>query len=80
MLFAAALMLGAFSTAPVLAAFVYETPNEFFTTADFNGDGVPDVLVLDKLTGNARIGYAATNGTLTWSAPMVTGVGHSRLP
>src|SRR5215469_16466066 len=86
-LFAAALVLGSVGAPGVLAAFIYETPNEFFTTADFNGDSVPDVLVLDKLTGNARIGYAATNGTLTWSAPMVTGVenasgcaaGHFRL-
>ncbi len=56
------------------AAFVYETPAEFLTAGDFNGDGVTDALVLDKLTGNARVGYADPNGTLTWSAPLVTGV------
>ena len=57
-----------------LAAFVYQTPGEFLTSGDFNGDGVPDVLVLDKLTGNARVGYGSLNGTLTWSSPLVTGV------
>ena len=34
-----------------------------------------DVLVLDKITGNARVGYGNVNGTLTWSAPLTTGVG-----
>jgi hypothetical protein len=58
---------------PAGAAFVYETPNEFLTSGDFNGDGIPDALVLDKLTGNARVGYANTGGSLTWSAPLVTG-------
>ncbi len=56
------------------AAFVYETPNEFLTSGDFNGDGIADVLVLDKLTGNARVGYSDINGGLTWSTPLVTGV------
>jgi hypothetical protein len=56
------------------SAFVYESATEFFTSADFKGDGVADVLVLDKLTGNARVGYAGTNGALTWSSPLVTGV------
>ena len=68
-----------FMLRPVAAApsFVYETTNEFLTAGDFNGDGVSDVLVLDKLTGNARVGYGNTNGTLTWSAPLVTGVGNA---
>ncbi len=56
------------------AAFVYETPGEFFSAGDFNGDGTPDVLVFDKLTGNARVGYSDGNGNLTWSSPLVTGV------
>ncbi len=64
---------------PCFAApsFVYETPNEFLSSGDFNGDGVPDVLVLDKITGNARVGYGGAKGILTWSAPLVTGVGQA---
>lgn len=54
--------------------FVSETPAEFLTSGDFNGDGLADVLVLDKLTGNARVGYQDAAGVLTWSAPLVTGV------
>ena len=60
-------------SATVQAGLVYETPAEFLTSADFNGDGIADVLVLDKLTGNARVGYANAGGALTWSAPLVTG-------
>jgi hypothetical protein len=70
-LLAATLLFAAFTGS---SAFVYESATEFFTAADFNGDGVADVLVLDKLTGNARVGYAGTNGALTWSSPLVTGV------
>ena len=55
------------------AAFVYETPNEFITAGDFEGDGRADALVLDKLTGNVRVGYQNTNGALVWSAARATG-------
>ena len=55
------------------AAFVYETPNEFLTSGDFDGDGRADALLLDKLTGNARVGYQNTDGSLAWSAPRPTG-------
>ncbi len=60
--------------ASVHAAFVYETPAEFLTSGDFNGDGIADVLVLDKATGNARVGYQNPGGALTWSQPLPTGV------
>jgi hypothetical protein len=53
---------------------VYETPTEFLTSGDFNGDGIPDVLVLDKATGNARVGYQNASSDLVWSAPLPTGV------
>jgi hypothetical protein len=69
--------MGSFIGASQCAAapsFVYETPVEFLASGDFNGDGILDVLVLDKLTGNARVGYADNSGNLTWSSPLVTGV------
>jgi hypothetical protein len=56
------------------AAFVYESPSEFFTSGDFNGDGLADVIVVDKLTGNARVGYSDGLGNLAWSPPLLTGV------
>src|ERR1035441_6319681 len=63
------LAVGCFSSR---AAFVYETASEFITSGDFDGDGRADVLVLDKLTGNARVGYQNANGALVWSAPRST--------
>ena len=56
------------------ASFVYETSNEFISSGDFNGDGRIDALVLDKATGNARVGFQDANGALSWAAPMATGV------
>jgi hypothetical protein len=56
------------------AGTVYETASEFLAQGDYNGDGVSDVLVLDKVTGNARVGYANSSGSLTWSAALSTGV------
>lgn len=55
------------------AAFVYETPAEFITSGDFDGDGRVDALVLDKTTGNVRVGYQNFNGALDWSTPRATG-------
>lgn len=70
----ALLALAVVSALNLPATLVYETGGEFFTSADFNGDGIPDTLVLDKSTGNARVGYGDGNGHLTWSAPLITGV------
>ncbi|MCC6820722.1 MAG: hypothetical protein IT579_08345 [Verrucomicrobia subdivision 3 bacterium] len=55
------------------AAFVYETPSEFITSGDFDGDGNADALVLDKRTGNVRVGYQNSNNFLTWPVPRATG-------
>jgi len=55
-------------------AFVYETPAEFFSNGDFNGDGRIDVVVLDRATGNARVGFQTATGALNWSAAVATGV------
>ena len=71
---AAAALVGLGLAGDLHAAFVYESPTEFFSAGDFNGDGIADVLVLDKLTGNARVGYSDGAGNLYWSAPLVTGV------
>jgi len=56
------------------SAFVYDTGTELLTGADFNGDGVPEILVLDKATGNVRLGYVDTNGIVSWSSPLKSGV------
>ena len=61
------------SAPAALASFVYETDTEFISSGDFNGDGIPDVLVLDKATGNARVGCQNNLSALNWSATLVTG-------
>ena len=54
--------------------FVYETPAEFVTTGDFDGDGLTDVVVVDRATGNARVGYQTPAGAIDWLAATPTGV------
>jgi len=55
------------------AAFVYETAAEFISSGDFNGDGISDVLVVDKATGNVRVGYQSSSNSLSWSPSLFTG-------
>ncbi|MEI8079884.1 MAG: hypothetical protein WCH61_09700, partial [bacterium] len=62
------------NTARSATALVHDTGTEILTSGDFNGDGIADILVLDKLTGNARVGYLDSNGVIAWSAPLVSGV------
>ncbi len=70
--FAALAALGLFTLAAP-AAFVYEATAEFLTAGDFNGDGRADALVLDKLTGHARVGYQNPGGGLDWAPGVPTG-------
>lgn len=53
---------------------VYESLSEFQTTGDFNGDGIADVLIVDKSTGNVRVGFQDSNGGIIWASSVVTGV------
>lgn len=59
------------------AATVTETSTEFHASGDCNGDGRLDAIVLDKATGNVRVGYQNANGTLTWANAVPSGVAHT---
>src|SRR3974390_3206418 len=45
---------------------IYETPREFFGSADFNGDGLQDLVIVDKETGKYRLGYQTKDGLFNW--------------
>src|SRR5262249_44972689 len=55
-------------------AFVYETDHEFTSAGDFDGDGRADVIVVDKVTGNFRIGYQLAPGQHTWAKARGSGI------
>lgn len=65
--------------------FVHETDQEFTASADFNGDGHVDLLILDKQSGTYRTGYGTGSGTYTFAesrptgATNITGVAVGRL-
>ena len=44
----------------------YETPQEFFGSGDFDGDGRADLVILDKNSGKFRLAYQLSEGALTW--------------
>ena len=54
--------------------FVYETAQELSTTGDFDGDGLEDVLVVDRETGYYRLGYGDAGSQLIWSDVRASGV------
>ncbi len=45
---------------------IYESPQEFFGSGDFDGDGRTDLVIVDKASGKYRLGYQAAPGTLSW--------------
>ncbi len=45
---------------------IYETPREFFGVADFDNDGRPDVIIVDKDSGKFRLGYQTAPGVFSW--------------
>jgi formylglycine-generating enzyme required for sulfatase activity len=46
--------------------FIYESPQEFFASGDFRGQGVLDIVIVDKASGKYRVGYQTAPGTFNW--------------
>lgn len=76
-LFLHAVVLSSFLILPssflLAAGFVHETDQEFTASADFNGDGHLDLLILDKQSGTYRTGYGAGTGAYTFAESRPTG-------
>ena len=56
---------------PVLAeqrapSLIYETPQEFFGSGDFDRDGRTDLVIVDKESGKYRLGYQLSPGVFSW--------------
>jgi hypothetical protein len=56
------------------SAFVYENDKELTDTGDFDGDGRTDIVIVDRVTGNYRLGYQLSAGVHTWAKVRASGV------
>jgi formylglycine-generating enzyme required for sulfatase activity len=45
---------------------VHDTPQELFGSGDFDGDGLVDLVIVDKETGKYRLGYQQNGGVFNW--------------
>ena len=61
-----ALALLAFPHAAGAAPQMSESAAEFFTSADFDGDGRLDAVIIDRAAGVIRLGYQTAPETWTW--------------
>ncbi|MBN2161593.1 MAG: chitobiase/beta-hexosaminidase C-terminal domain-containing protein [Pontiellaceae bacterium] len=56
------------------ADFVYRSGTDFLTTADLDGDGRSDLVLVDGSNATVRVGYQLTAGQATWAAPRTLGL------
>ena len=69
--------LGFFIAAPALPgqdAFTFETPEYLYSTADLNGDGLRDVVQIEKTSGLTFCGFQASSGLFSFSLPQPCGM------
>lgn len=62
------------SALTVVHAVTYRSPDELFLTADVDGDGRDDAIIIDRSSGAYRVGYQLTAGVYTWSDSRPTGI------
>jgi hypothetical protein len=56
--------------------FVLETPEVFVAQPDLDGDGIADIVVIDRASGILRPGLFSGTGALAWLEPVPGGVGN----
>ena len=59
---------------PSAGAFTYRSRNEVLLTADVDGDGRDDALIIDRETGAYRVGYQLAPGNYTWAEARPSGI------
>src|ERR1700757_381835 len=57
--------------------FVYENAYELQSDGDFDGNGLRDLIIVDKATGNYRIGYQLSPGNCTWVSARASGIANA---
>lgn len=68
------LILAPLLTVAAFANDIVETAHEFQFSADLDGDGRSDWVIVDKASGGFRVGYQLSPGAWTWSAARATGM------
>jgi hypothetical protein len=58
----------------VAGAFVSENAWEMQSEGDFNGDARRDLIIVDKATGNYRLGYRQAAGNFVWASTRASGI------
>lgn len=51
-----------------------ESAAEFAGRADLDGNGLPDVVIVDKVSGAVRIAYQTSPGVFQWDEPKASGI------
>src|SRR5687768_10643043 len=51
-----------------------ENAREFISTGDFDPGGMVDIVIVDKVTGNYRVGVTDTGAQLTWRGAETVGL------
>ncbi len=74
-IFFAAAATGLLNAAPADHNFVYAGGDtECTASGDFDGNGLTDVVIVDRVTGSYRIGFQTPGGVHQWMAPRSSGV------
>ena len=73
--FSLAILLGTLLCTPSASqAWVYRVPAELQAEGDFDGNGLRDLVIVDRATGSYRIGYQLAPGVYTWAAARASGI------
>jgi len=55
------------------APFTYETPAALTSVGDWDNDGLPDAVLVDRTTGLIRLGLQQADGSFRWAPPEPSG-------